>query len=159
MSASAYRAKVKTPFELVVSTLRAMNAPPDTTARDAQLVARLGQPIWGHLTPEGWPDQGDAWLNAGSLLNRVNFLTSAAEGRVPGVSVAHWGPAKRLVTLEPKEMVQGVVDELLGGRASPATQGAMLSACNEVTPSPRTPYARLVAVVGVALSSPEFQRR
>src|SRR5262249_21072131 len=60
-SRSAYRAKVKTPFEVVASALRAVNASPDLTPRTAQLVARLGQPIFGRQTPDGWPDRGDAW--------------------------------------------------------------------------------------------------
>ena len=54
-SRAAYRAKVKTPFELVASALRAVNAQPDTTPRTAQIVARLGQPIFGRQTPDGWP--------------------------------------------------------------------------------------------------------
>ncbi len=70
-SRAAYRAKVKTPFELVASVLRVMDALPDTTQRSVQLVARLGQPIFGRLTPDGWPDRGDAWMNTGALLNRV----------------------------------------------------------------------------------------
>jgi uncharacterized protein (DUF1800 family) len=72
-SRAAYRAKVKTPFELVASALRAVNAEPDTTPAYAQLVARLGQPIFGRQTPDGWPDRGDAWMNTGAILNRINF--------------------------------------------------------------------------------------
>src|SRR5262249_32940949 len=55
-SRAAYRAKVKTPFELVASSLRALGAPADTTTRSAALVNQLGQPIFGRLTPDGWPD-------------------------------------------------------------------------------------------------------
>src|SRR5581483_346402 len=44
-SRAAYRAKVKSPSEVVASALRAVNAAPDTTPRTAQLVARLGEPI------------------------------------------------------------------------------------------------------------------
>ena len=49
----AYRAKVKTPFELVTSAARAMGAAIDTTPRTAQLIARLGQPSFGHQAPAG----------------------------------------------------------------------------------------------------------
>ena len=59
-ASAAYRAKVKSPFELVASTLRAMNAAPDATPRSAQLVSRLGQPIYGHQAPNGYPETGDA---------------------------------------------------------------------------------------------------
>jgi uncharacterized protein (DUF1800 family) len=84
-SREAYRSKVKTPFELVTSALRAMNAQADTTPRTAQIVAQLGQPIFGRQTPDGWPDRGDAWMNSGAILNRVNFGVRVASGQVPGV--------------------------------------------------------------------------
>src|SRR5581483_9766874 len=95
-SRSAYRAKVKTPFELVASALRALDAPADTSPRYANLVAQLGQPIYGHLTPEGWPDRGDAWMNTGAILNRINFGVRLAAGQVPGVRLVNWLPAQRL---------------------------------------------------------------
>jgi uncharacterized protein (DUF1800 family) len=84
-SRAAYRAKVKTPFELVTSALRVMNAQADTTPRSAQIVAQLGQPIFGRQTPDGWPDRGDAWLNGGAIMNRVNFGLRVGAGQVPGV--------------------------------------------------------------------------
>jgi uncharacterized protein (DUF1800 family) len=83
----AYRAKVKTPFELVASSFRATNAVPDQTPRSAQIVTRLGQPIFGRQTPDGWPDRAEEWLNAGAMVNRVNFGLQLANGRVPGVRV------------------------------------------------------------------------
>ena len=86
-SRAAYRAKVKTPFELVASALRATNSVPDQTPRSAQIVTRLGQPIFGRQTPDGWPDRADEWLNAGAMVNRVNFGIQLASGRVPGVRV------------------------------------------------------------------------
>ena len=90
-SRAAYRAKVKTPFEVVASALRAVNAQPDTTPRTAQVVARLGQPIFGRQTPDGWPDRGDAWMNTGAILNRINFGLSLAAGQVPGARAARIG--------------------------------------------------------------------
>jgi uncharacterized protein (DUF1800 family) len=86
-SPQAYRAKVKTPFELVASALRASDATPDQTPRSTQIVARLGQPIFGRQTPDGWPDRAEEWLNAGAMVNRVNFGIALAAGRVPGVRV------------------------------------------------------------------------
>src|SRR5205085_4954929 len=90
MSRSAYRAKVKTPFELVASALRAVNAQADTTPRSAQIVARLGQPIFGRQTPDGWPDRGDAWMNTGAILNRINFGLAVAAGQMPGARLSNW---------------------------------------------------------------------
>jgi uncharacterized protein (DUF1800 family) len=92
-SNTAFRSKVKTPFELVASALRAANAAPDSTPRSAQVVARLGQPIFGRQTPDGWPDKAEEWMNAGAMANRVNFGLALASGRVPGVRARDVDPA------------------------------------------------------------------
>src|SRR2546423_14863510 len=68
-SQQAFHSRVKTPSEVVVSASRAMNAAPDSTPRSAQVIAYLGQPIFGHQAPNGWPETGDAWMNTGAILN------------------------------------------------------------------------------------------
>ena len=72
-SRTAYRAKVKSPLELVASTMRALGDAPDTTPRAARMVAQLGQPLYGHRDPNGWPERSTDWLSAGSVANRINF--------------------------------------------------------------------------------------
>ncbi|MDZ7592538.1 MAG: DUF1800 family protein [Rubrivivax sp.] len=83
-SRAAFRSKVKTPFEVVVSALRALDATPDRTPRTAQLVAQLGQPIYGRQTPDGWPDVASEWMGTGAILNRINFGLAVGAGRLPG---------------------------------------------------------------------------
>src|SRR6185312_8096306 len=117
-SRAAYRAKVKTPFQVVASALRAVNATPDTTPRTAQLVARLGEPIFGRQTPDGWPDRGDAWMNTGAILNRINFGLALAGGQVPGARLAAWPVGDSLSRLPHEQQVDGVIQALLGGQAS-----------------------------------------
>jgi uncharacterized protein (DUF1800 family) len=73
-SRAAYRAKVKSPLELVASTMRAAGVEPDTTPRLARAVAQLGEPLYGHQTPNGWPERSSEWLSAGSVADRVNFI-------------------------------------------------------------------------------------
>jgi len=156
-SASLERAKVKTPFELVVSTLRVLNAPPDTTNRFVGMIGRLGQPIWGRVTPDGWPDRGEAWMNSGALLNRVTFASNIANGLA--VALSAWDPAPRLMTSGTDDVVSGVVDAVLAGHASAETRAAMRGALDVPLPDRRTPAQRLSDVLAVALGSPEFQRR
>ena len=192
-SRGSYRAKVKTPFEVVASALRAMNAPADTTPRTAQVVARLGQPIYGRQTPDGWPDRADAWMNTGAILNRINFGLALAAGRLPGVSLASWPHTSRLRGASRGEQVDGVIAALLGGEASTETRSILMSGENPLlstltdssaralleAPAPDDdmmidrPLRRAAApglnrpvnltglaqVVGLALGSPEFQRR
>jgi uncharacterized protein (DUF1800 family) len=159
-SRAAYRAKVKTPFELVASALRALTAPPDTTPRSAQLVNQLGQPIYGRLTPDGWPDRGEAWMNSGAIMNRINFGFRLAAGQIPGVRVANWAPAARLRNLPYDQQVDGVIDELLGGGVSPETRQILSTGENPlVAANPRPQLTGLPAIIGLALGTPEFQRR
>jgi uncharacterized protein (DUF1800 family) len=164
-SRAAYRAKVKTPFELVASSMRAFGAPPDTSPRAAQLVSQLGQPIYGRLTPDGWPDRGDAWMNSGAILNRINFGLRLAAGQLPSVKVAAWPPAARLRQLPAGAQVDSVIDELLGGAVSAETRTVLLSGENPMlagAPPPKAPAPQLKglpAIIGLALGSPEFQRR
>jgi hypothetical protein len=117
----AYRAKVKTPFELVASALRVLNAEADTTPRTAQIVARLGQPIFGRQTPDGWPETGESWMNAGAILNRINFGLALAGGRLPGGGLTRWPQVAALTAAPREEQVDGVVRAILGGEASPET--------------------------------------
>src|SRR5262249_48858925 len=129
-SRAAYRAKVKTPFEVVASALRAVNAAPDATPRTAQIVARLGQPIFGRQTPDGWPDRGDAWMNTGAILNRINFGLSLAAGPVPGAQRANWSDFAALRTQPRAQQVDAVVKSMLGGQVSPETRQVLMSGEN-----------------------------
>ena len=101
-SKAAYRSKVKTPFELVASAMRATNSIPDLTPRSMQQLTRLGQPIFGRQTPDGWPDRAEDWLNAGAMANRVNFGLTLASGRMPGVRVGVVSPAVGVTLSSPE---------------------------------------------------------
>jgi uncharacterized protein (DUF1800 family) len=90
-SNAAYRSKVKTPFELVASALRATNSVPDLTPRASRVLVQLGQPIFGRQTPDGWPDRAEDWMNAGAMVNRVNFGMTLASRQMPGVRVGTFG--------------------------------------------------------------------
>jgi uncharacterized protein (DUF1800 family) len=129
-SRAAYRAKVKSPFELVTSALRALGARPDTTPRAAQTVAFLGAPIFGHQAPNGWPETGDAWMNAGAILNRINFGLALAGGRLPGASIAQWPESARLRGASREQQVDAVIASLLGGYVSPDTRSILLNGEN-----------------------------
>jgi uncharacterized protein (DUF1800 family) len=121
-ASAAYRAKVKSPFELAVSALRAMNATPDMTPRSAQVVARLGQPLFLHQAPNGWPERGDAWINTGAILNRINFGLAIAAGALPGARPEGWLRYGELVSAPRAAQVDGVIAGFLGGEASVETR-------------------------------------
>ena len=129
-SRAAYRSKVKSPFELVASALRAVGADADTTPRSAQVVAFLGQPIYGHQAPNGWPETGESWMNTGAILNRINFGLALAAGRLPMAGVAQWPESGRLRDATREEQVDAVIGAFLGGNASPDTRQILIAGEN-----------------------------
>ena len=151
-SRAAYRAKVKSPFELVASALRALGARPDTTPRSAQMVAFLGAPIFGHQAPNGWPETGEAWMNAGAILNRINFGLALAAGRVPGAGVTRWPEAARLRYATRSEQVDAVVAAFLGGQASSDTREILISGENPLAAKLATRAAPADSMAAVAES-------
>ena len=160
-SRSAYRSKVKSPFELVASALRAVGAQADTSVRSAQMVAFLGAPIFGHQAPNGWPETGEAWMNSGAILNRINFGLGLAAGRFPGASVAQWSEAERLRNLSREQQVDAVVHAFLGGQASPDTRQILLSGENPLvaklagTVTPDSASSMVASGSNAAMTVPE----
>ncbi|MBF2097975.1 MAG: DUF1800 domain-containing protein [Gloeomargaritaceae cyanobacterium C42_A2020_066] len=84
---AAQRAKIKSPFELVISALRGLNAEVTEPEAVVRWLERLGQPLYAYPAPSGYPDQAEAWVNTGALLNRMSFALDLSAGRIPGVTV------------------------------------------------------------------------
>jgi len=86
-SANALREKTKSPFELVISSARALNARIDQPLQLYNWANKMGQRLYAYQAPTGFPDRSQYWINSGALLNRMNFGLAMATGRVPGVRV------------------------------------------------------------------------
>jgi uncharacterized protein (DUF1800 family) len=143
-SEGAWQAKMKSPLELVVSAVRALGADAVDTMTLAQRISDLGQPLYGKLEPTGYPLTGEAWLNTGSLLGRINFATALLSGQIPGVKVN----ASRL---EGKDAA-AIARDLLGSDESAETREAIEKGLHGKDPTPRL-------LAGFVISSPDFQRR
>jgi uncharacterized protein (DUF1800 family) len=79
------RTKIKSPFELAVSALRALNAEVKRPREVLEWVRKIGQPLYAYQAPTGFPDRAESWINTGSLLNRMNFGLNLALGNIGGV--------------------------------------------------------------------------
>ena len=146
------RAKVKTPLEFVVSAARAVSAEPDTSPRLAQVVARLGEPLYLHVAPDGYPEREAAWVNSGALLDRMNAAVALAAGKLPGVTVV----LDSIVGVGDADQVIGEVNEkILGGTMSENTKQVLR---RQLADTSEPMQARALAV-GLALGGPEFQRQ
>jgi uncharacterized protein (DUF1800 family) len=128
-SPEARGAKVKSPFELAASALRALNADVKVPGKTLDWIARLGEPLYSYQPPTGYPDRNEAWMSSGTLLSRLNFGLQLASGKVAGVKVDA-AVLAQLAATSPAAMPGGK------GVPTPAQQA-----------------------VGMLLGSPEFQRR
>lgn len=68
--AASTGAKFKTPFEFVVSLLRAANLPINPSATLNSLLSQMGDPRFAWVPPNGRPDIAGPWMSNGSLLER-----------------------------------------------------------------------------------------
>ena len=140
----AYRAKVKTPVEFVVSAARASGAMVINAQPMAQaLRTQLGMPLYGCQPPTGYSNTADAWVNTGALLNRMNFAVQLVSGQARGLRVA----VNAMAPDTSEATRDGLVGTLLGGDVSDSTRQVLAKA--------ETPQQMLALVLG----SPEFQRR
>ncbi len=77
-----YGAKFKTPFQFVISSIRASGSRVDNYKPLYGWMTQLGMPLYGCQTPDGFKNTQDAWLNPDSMIRRVNFATALANGKL-----------------------------------------------------------------------------
>ncbi len=143
-SEGAWQAKVKSPFEMVVSAARAMQADVTDAYSLVQKIADLGEPLYAKLEPTGYPNTGDAWLSSAGVMGRMNFAAAAASGLIGGIKIeAGWMAGKD---------THQIARELLGRDPSAETGAALEAglAGENLTP----PF-----IASLVIGSPDFQRR
>ena len=124
-----YRAKIKTPFELMVSSLRTVGA--DTNGGQIQaMLAKMGEPLYGFQAPTGYPDTAEDWVNTGALIERLNFAIALASNRIPGTRV-------NLSKFEAKgksQILDQTIAVVLEGEIAPNTKQTLLKQINAPLP-------------------------
>ena len=130
-STDAQRAKVKAPFEFVVSAVRAVGLDVPDARPLLQSLQRLGMPLYQCQPPTGYKDVAEAWTSAGALVERMNVA----------ITLATW--AERPSTRTSLEMLSALV----GTPLSPATKATIARADTTAQ------------AVALTLGSPEFQKR
>lgn len=179
-----YRAKIKSPFELAVSSIRALGA--DTNASPAMLAMlnKLGEVPYAYQAPTGYPDTAEDWVNTGALLERLNFAVAIASNRIPGTRV----DLRQFESKDKSQILDKSIAALLDGEISAATRSTLLKQIEQPLPEvkagndlgdadmevpnmrdgARNRQARLLnpsgnpevfKVVSLVLGTPEFQRQ
>ena len=82
LAPEAFRSKVKTPFEFIVSAARATGAEVEDAMPLVRAMQQLGMPLYLCQPPTGYKDTADAWVNAGALVNRMNIALALASGQM-----------------------------------------------------------------------------
>jgi uncharacterized protein (DUF1800 family) len=140
-----FRSKIKSPFEMVVSAVRAVNGDVDFAQGLMNQLNQLGEPLYRKLEPTGYSNVGADWANSASLLARMNFGVALAKGRIQGVKVdpAQFGLAvdasrieRSILATDPSTAAK---DTIATGLAEQQDLGALAA--------------------GLTLGSPDFQRR
>ena len=84
---TAIREKIKSPFELAISSIRSLNVNIEDPGQLNNWISKMGERLYNYQAPTGFPDRGQYWINTGSLLNRMNFGLAFASGRIQGISL------------------------------------------------------------------------
>jgi uncharacterized protein (DUF1800 family) len=175
-SPEAYRAKIKTPLEVVASAVRTLDgrlapagAGPDALAGGgvalAREVARLGAALYEAQPPTGYPDRAEAWVNTGALLARMNFALGLAHNRFRGARVDLPRFLDGADRSQPAQVLDRLLAVVLHGEATPRTRAVLASELESAEITRTTAYDRtpqdtdVEKLVALVLGSPEFQRR
>ncbi len=183
-----YRAKIKTPFELVVSAIRTVGA--DTNGGQVQaMLVKMGEPLYGYIAPTGYPDMAEDWVNTGALLERMNFAVALASNRIRGTKVN----LSEYQAADKQQILEKSIAGLLDNEISPNTKAMLLKQLDQPLIEPKlddtdeammentsmqtgqgggkrglgrqaqllppSGNAEVFKVVGLILGSPDFQRQ
>ncbi|MGV0023788.1 DUF1800 domain-containing protein [Phormidesmis priestleyi] len=128
-----FNAKFKTPYQYVISAIRATGTEVQNVKPIDRALQQLGMPLYECLTPDGYQNTESAWLNPDAMTRRISFATDLANGKVP-------------IGDRPSPLNAVQLTATLGDRFSANTQTAIAS-------SPDRLRAALI------LGSPEFMYR
>ncbi|MGH9710021.1 MAG: DUF1800 domain-containing protein, partial [Candidatus Acidiferrales bacterium] len=124
-SRETFRAKVKTPFEVAVSAARAIGAQTTVSPQLAQWIGRMGAPLYQCEPPTGYADTSDVWVNAGALLNRLNFALTLTSNRMPGVSTDLPALFGQDAESDPNLVLSRALGDFLDGQVSTQTRDTL----------------------------------
>ena len=181
-----YRAKIKSPFELAVSSIRALGADTNGGPQMLAMLNKLGEVPYGYQAPTGYPDTAEDWVNTGALLERLNYSIALSSNQIAGTRV----DLKQFAAKDRTSVLDKAVSLVLGGELSAGTRATLLKQMEQPLPDVKAPsevnddlnvpnmregqaggqnrQARLLKpsgdpevfkVVSLVLGTPEFQRQ
>lgn len=148
-SEKAYRARIKSPTEFIVGTVRGLGIQTDFAGVPA-IMKDMGQVLFEPPSPAGWPG-GPAWINTSTWMQRMNFLHLLVSARPPGAP-GQPSPLQDLAGKPGEVFVEYLAGLLLDGNISDGARETLLSYSGaKLTPT------RARDVVYLMLGAPEYQ--
>jgi uncharacterized protein (DUF1800 family) len=107
-SSAAFRAKIKSPLELAVSAIRAVDG--DTNGAPAlhEWIRRMGEPLYQYAFPTGYGEDSSKWVNTGVFFNRINYAVAFANNQI---NASTYDPS-RLVTADATGNLETLTNQL-----------------------------------------------
>lgn len=149
-----YRAKIKTPFEVVVSGIRTIGAETNGMAIQ-QMLAKMGEQLYNWQAPTGYPDTAEDWVNTGALLERMNFAVALASNRIPGTKadLAKLGTPSS----DKAKLLDNYLNAILDGEVSEATKSSLLKQLDQPLMEPSMGNNNAMAMENASMPRPNQQ--
>ena len=177
-STSAYRAKTRSPFEYVAAAMRAVNAETDGDRPVLDFISRMGQPLFGRITPDGYSDRAEQWLSSGAMIARLNFANALATNRLKGTTINFHKLFAGTDETDKVAIAAKLTQLLILGELSNSSRAALEKIARSDSPisppsatnvsaaydpkssqTPGAPVAYVSELVTLLIGSPEFQQR
>ncbi|HEX7294366.1 MAG TPA: DUF1800 family protein, partial [Pyrinomonadaceae bacterium] len=119
-----------------------------------QWLQRMGEPLYGFQTPNGYSDAAEHWVNTGGLLERMNFALALASNRIPGTRVKLAKLSGNVGTSEADKtkLMDQFLNTILGGDISTSTREMLLKQLDQAAvvslPAPGDRQAQRAAEMG-----------
>lgn len=134
----SYARKYKTPYQFVLSAVRAAGVPVGDVRPLLGMMDQLGMPLFGCLTPDGYKNTEEAWLSPDATMQRIGFATALARASLPA--------SRQPGAAGPHPVEAGHLEAIFGSAMTSATQEVIRA-------SPPDLRAALI------LGGPDFMRR
>ena len=163
---AAIGAKFKTPYQYVISVVRAVGVEVNNVRPLLAAMSRMGMPLYGCQSPDGYKNTEDVWLNPDALAQRISVASGIGLGRSPLAAViddtigndpyAGDASANSGSAAAPRQAIALADGPPLDVTAVLATVGDQISAQTRAKIAASGPSPLNAALV---LASPDFMRR
>jgi uncharacterized protein (DUF1800 family) len=112
----------------------------------------MGEPLFAHAAPTGYPEQSSKWVSPGALIDRLNFAIALSQQDVKDIKADVRGLVRDVPKTDREQIVDRLADQILHQPLTPATRNKILASLGDGKVDARKAAA-------LVIGSPEFQRR